>query len=130
MVEAFPADGSGPRYLIRDRDGIYGDYFHRRIKNMRINEVLIAPRSPWQNPYAERVIGSIRLEYLNHIVVLSEAHLRRVLRSYVNYYNASRPHISLDGDAPFSRTIEPPSIGHVVAIPQVGGLYHRYMRAA
>jgi len=130
IVEAFPADGSEPRYLLRDRDGIYGDYFRRRIKNMGIKQVLIAPRSPWQNPYAERVIGSIRRECLNHIILLSEAHLRRVLKSYVNYYNASRTHMSLDGDAPFSRTIEPPSQGRIVAIPQVGGLHHRYARAA
>ncbi len=130
IVEAFPADGSEPRYLLRDRDGIYGVLFHRRVKNMGIEQVLIAPRSPWQNPYAERVIGSIRRECLNHIIVLSEAHLRRVLKSYVSYYSASRPHMSLDGDAPFSRTVEPPSRGWVVAIPQVGGLHHRYMRAA
>ena len=130
VVEAFPADGNEPRYLIRDRDGIYGDYFRRRIKNMGIREVLIAPRSPWHNPYAERVIGSIRRECTNHIVVLSEAHLRRVLKSYVSYYNASRPHMSLVGDAPLSRKIEPPSLGRVVAIPQVGGLHHRYARAA
>ena len=97
---------------------------------MGIEQVLIAPRSPWQNPYAERVIGSIRRECVNHIIVLSEAHLRRILQGYVNYYNASRPHMSLDRDAPLSRTIEPPSIGLVVAIPQVGGLHHRYMRAA
>jgi transposase InsO family protein len=116
--------------LLRDRAGIYGDFFRRRVKNMGIREVLIAPRSPWQNPYAERVIGSIRREYTNHIIVLSEAHLRRMLKSYVNYYNASRPHMSLDGDAPFSRAVEPPSRGRVVAIPQVGGLHHRYMRAA
>jgi transposase InsO family protein len=130
IVEAFPADGNEPRYLLRDRDGIYGDYFRRRVKNIGIEQVLIAPRSPWQNPYAERVIGSIRRECLNHIIVLSAAHLRHVLKSYVNYYNASRPHMSLDGDTPFSRTIEPPSLGRVVAIPQVGGLHHRYARAA
>jgi len=97
---------------------------------MGIEQVLIAPRSPWQNPYAERVIGSIRRECLNHIIVLGEAHLRRILKGYIDYYGNSRPHMSLDGDAPFSRTIEPPSLGRVVAIPQVGGLHHRYMRAA
>ncbi len=130
IVEAFPGDGSEPKYLIRDRDGIYGDHFRRRIKNMGIKQVLIAPRSPWQNPYAERVIGSIRRECLNHIIVLSEAHLRRVLRSYVICYNASRLHMLPDGDAPLSRSIETPSRGRVVAIPQVGGLHHSYTRAA
>jgi transposase InsO family protein len=130
IVETFPADGSEPRYLLRDRDGIYGDYFHRRIKNMGIEQVLIAPRSPWQNPYAERVIGSILRECVNHIIVLSKAHLRRVQKSYVNYYNASRTHYSLDGNAPSPRLIEPPSLGRVVAIPRVGGLHQRYTRAA
>jgi transposase InsO family protein len=130
IVEAFPADGNEPRHLIRDRDGIYGDYFRRRIKHMVIEQVLIAPRSPWQNPYAERVIGSIRRDCLNHIIVLGGAHLRRIMKSYIDCYGNSRPHMSLDGDAPLPRKVEPPSLGRVVAIPQVGGLHHRCVRAA
>ena len=100
------------------------------MKNLGIKEVLIAPRSPWQNPYCERVIGSIRRECTNHVIVLSEAHLRRILRNYMDYYNASRPHSSLQGDAPTGREVEPPAAGKVVAMPQVGGLHHRYTRAA
>jgi transposase InsO family protein len=130
IVEAFPADGSEPRYLLRDRDGIYGDYFQQRVSNMGIRQILISPRSPWQNPYAERVIGSFRRECLNHVIVLSESHLRRVLRGYVAYYNDSPPHMSLSGNSPMGRDVEPPSKGQVVAIPQVGGLHHRYARAA
>jgi transposase InsO family protein len=130
VVEAFPADGSEPRYLLRDRDGIYGSYFQQRVSNMGIRQILISPRSPWQNPYAERVIGSFRRECLNHVIVLSESHLRRILHGYVAYYNDSRPHMSLSGNSPLGREVERPSRGRVTAIPQVGGLHHRYTRAA
>jgi transposase InsO family protein len=130
IVEAFPADGTEPRYLLRDRDGIYGDHFQSQVKKMGIRQILISPRSPWQNPYAERVIGSFRRECLNHVIVMSESHLRQILRSYVAYYNDSRPHNSLDGDSPMGRDVEPPFTGRVVAIPEVGGLHHRYTRAA
>ena len=130
IVEVFPADGTEPRYLLRDRDSIYGGYFRQRLKNMGIEEVLIAPRSPWQNPYCERVIGSIRRECTNHIIVRNEVHLRKILSKYMDYYNESRPHSSLEGDAPMGRAVEPPAKGRVVAIPQVGGLHHRYTRAA
>ena len=130
LVEAFPADGSEPKYLIRDRDSIYGGYFRHRLKNFGIREILISPRSPWQSPYVERVIGSIRRECLEHVIVLGESHLRRILRAYVAYDNASRPHRSLSGDAPICRTIEPPFRGNVISIPEVGGLHHRYARAA
>lgn len=129
VVEAFP-DDTAPRFLIRDRDGIYGNAFQHRIKSMGIERVLIAPRSPRQNPYAERVIGSIRRECLNHVIVLNERHLKRVLRSYLDYYMYSRTHLSLDRNAPIEREVEPPSCGRVVSIPQVGGLHHRYARAA
>ena len=129
IVEAFPYD-TAPRYLLRDRDGIYGSYLANRVGGMGIEEVLIAPRSPWQSPYVERMIGSIRRECLDHIFVISEAHLRRVLREYFAYYHDSRPHQSLDGNAPRPREIEPPSQGRIVAEPQVGGLHHRYRRAA
>src|SRR3989441_9943568 len=89
--EAFPGDGIEPRYLLRDRDGAYGDEFRWVVRAIGIREILIAPQSPWQNPYAERVIGSIRRECLDHLIVLSEDHLRRILREYVRYYNETRP---------------------------------------
>ena len=130
IVEAFPADGTEPRYLLRDRDSIYGDYFRHRVKGMGIREVLISPRSPWQNPYCERVIGSIRRECTNHVIARNEVHLLTLLRAYQVYYNDSRPHSSLEGDTPTGREVEPPAEGKVVAVPQVGGLHHRYTRAA
>jgi transposase InsO family protein len=129
IVEAFPYD-TAPRYLLRDRDRIYGSYFANRFRGMGIEEVLIAPRSPWQNPYCERLIGSTRRECLDHVLVINEAHLRRVLREYFAYYHESRPHQSLDGNAPRPREIELSSQGRIVAEPQVGGLHHRYRRAA
>jgi len=127
IVEAFPFEETPP-YLIRDRDGIYGNAFRERIQGIGINEVVTAPRSPWQNPYAERVIGSIRRECLDHMMVLSEVHLRRILTSYFQYYHESRPHQSLDRNAPDPRQIEPPGDGGIVSISQVGGLHHRYCR--
>jgi len=129
IVEAFPFDGA-PRFLIRDRDGIYGERFRERIANMGIEEVVIAPRSPWQNPYCERLVGSIRRECLDHVIVINERHLRRILASYFEYYHVARTHLSLDRNAPIERKAEPPSGGRVIAIPQVGGLHHRYCRAA
>ena len=129
VVDAFPYEAA-PRFLIRDRDGIYGDYFKKRIKGLGIDEVLIAPHSPWQNPYCERVIGSIRRECLDHVIVLNERHLLRVLTDYFKYYHDSRPHLSLDRNSPTPRCVEPSSGGEVVSIPQVGGLHHRYMRRA
>jgi len=129
VVEAFP-DDTAPRYMIRDRDGIYGHQFKNRIKHMGIEEVVTAPRSPWQNPYVERLIGSIRRECLNHVIVLNERHLRRILTSYFAYYHESRAHLSLECNAPVPRRIEHPSEGRVISIPQVGGLHHRYRRAA
>ncbi len=129
IVEAFPYD-EAPRLLIRDRDGIYGVGFHQRVKHMGIEEVVTAPRSPWQNPYVERLIGSIRRECLNHVIVLNEVHLRRILASYFEYYHESRAHLSLGRNAPVPRRVEHPSEGEVIAKPQVGGLHHRYRRAA
>jgi putative transposase len=130
IVEAFPYE-TASRYLLRDRDRIYGSYFANRVRGMGIEEVLIAPRSPWQSPYVERLIGSIRRENLDHILVINEGHLLRVLREYFAYYHDSRPHQSLNGNAPRPREIEPPSQGRiVVAEPRVGGLHHRYRRAA
>ena len=129
IIEAFPEDAT-PRYMIRDRDSIYGQQFKTRIKSMGIEEVLTAPRSPWQNPFVERLIGSIRRDCLNHVIVLNERHLRRILSSYFEYYHGSRTHLSLDRNSPVVREVEPPERGSVVAIPQVGGLHHRYRRAA
>ena len=129
VVEAFPYD-EAPRFMIRDRDGIYGHDFCERVKHMGIEEVVAAPRSPWQNPFVERVIGSIRRDCLDHLIVFNEAHLRRILTRYLTYYHESRTHLSLGRNAPIPRTVEPPEYGEVIAISQVGGLHHRYTRAA
>jgi transposase InsO family protein len=131
LIEAFP-DDTAPTYLLRDRDGIYGQAFSRRVERMGIREVRIAPHAPWQNPFVERVIGSIRRECLDHIVVLSERHLRRLLHTYLAYYNTVRPHQALEQNSPRPRprTVHPSTLGRVVAIPQVGGLHHLYQRAA
>ncbi len=129
IVEAFPW-GEAPRFMIRDRDGIYGVDFRERVKHMGIEEVVITYRSPWQSPYVERLIGSIRRECLNHVIVFNEAHLIRILTAYFAYYHESRPHLSLERNAPVPRQVEPPSKGRIIAIPQVGGLHRRYTRAA
>ena len=129
IVEAFP-DDTAPRFLLRDRDGIYGSVFQQRVRNMGIEEVPIAPRSPWQNPYVERLIGSIRRDCVNHVIVLNERHLRRILCGYFQYYNQSRTHLSLDRNSPLQREVDPPENGKVVAVPQVGGLHHLYRRVA
>ncbi len=129
ITEAFPWD-EAPRYILRDRDGIYGEEFTARVKAMTIEEVLTAPRSPWQNPYVERLIGSIRRECLGHVIVLGEEHLRRILRSYLAYYHEDRIHQSLDQRPPNGREVEPVERGPVVSLPRVGGLHHRYTRAA
>jgi transposase InsO family protein len=129
VTEAFPWD-TAPRYLLRDRDASYGSEFCKRVDAMRIIEVLTAPRSPWQNAYVERVIGSIRRECLDYIVIFNERHLRRVLSSYVDYYHRTRTHLSLDKDCPDPRPVMPPRKGKVLAIPQVNGLHHRYERLA
>lgn len=104
--------------------------FARRVTGLGMSEILIAPRAPWQNPFAERLIGSIRRECLDHVIVINERHLRRLLRSYLAYYNATRPHQSLHNDSPYPRGVQTPVGGRIVAIPQVSGLHHRYQRAA
>ncbi|MGB5773831.1 MAG: integrase core domain-containing protein, partial [Sedimenticolaceae bacterium] len=129
IVEAFPFD-TPPRYLVRDRDRNYGDAVQRRIKSLAREGVLTAPRSPWQNPFVERVIGSIRRECLDHVIVLNERHLRRILREYFGYYHTCRTHLSLSKDSPQPRTVEPPDLGKVSAFPFVGGIHHRYGRLA
>ena len=119
-----------PRHMIRDRDQVYGERFSRQARLLDIREAVIAPRSPWQNAYAERVIGSIRRECLDHVVVVGERHLLGILSKYVDYYNGTRTHLSLAKDAPESRSVQPPSQGRVVEVPRVGGLHHEYLRRA
>jgi transposase InsO family protein len=129
IVEAFPWEET-PRYLLRDRDSIYGGAFQQRMRNMGIEEVTIAPRSPWQNPYAERLIGSIRRECLNDVIVLHEQHLTRVLHSYVAYYHPWRTHRSLEMDTPLTRRVQGPELGSVHKVAEVGGMHHHYERRA
>jgi hypothetical protein len=129
IVEAFP-EYSAPRYLLRDRDAVYSDLFRRRTKGLGVHEVLIAARWPWQNPYAERMIGTIRRDLLDHVIVLGDEHLRHLLRGYLAYYHGSRTHLSLAKDAPEPRPVEAPELGNVVALPEVRGLHHRYTRRA
>jgi transposase InsO family protein len=129
LREAFPFDQL-PRYLLRDRDAIFGNEFREQVRDMGICEVLSAPRSPWQRAYIERVIGSVRRECLDHVIVFHERSLRRILTSYFDYYHRSRTHLSLGKDSPEPRAIQPPEMGSVVVVPQVGGLHHRYERRA
>jgi putative transposase len=130
LLQACGLEEETPRYLIRDRDQVYGERFSRQAKTLDIREAVIAPRSPWQNAYAERVIGSIRRECLDHIVVIGERHLLGILSKYADYYNGTRTHLSLAKDAPESRSVQPPSQGRVMAMPRVGGLHHEYLRRA
>jgi transposase InsO family protein len=125
ITEAFPWS-EAPRYLIRDRDGIYGAAVTRRLRAMGIRDKPIAPGAPWQNPYAERLIGTLRRECVDHLIVLSEAHLRRILTKYAAYYNESRTHRSLNKDAPLHRAIQ--RLGAIASQPVLGGLHHQYCR--
>ena len=127
IVEAF-ADRDAPRYLIRDRDSVYGNEVRLRIASLHIEELLTAPQSPWQNPYVERLIGSIRRDCLNHFVILNARHLKSTLASYFAYYHGSRTHLGLDKQCPFPRQVS--SVGRIIEIPQLGGLHHRYERVA
>lgn len=129
VVDTSP-DDSAPSYLLRDRDSIYGHAFRQRVRGMGIYEVLTAPSSLRWNPVAERLIGAIRRECLDHILVLGEPHLRRLLTRYCAYYHRARTHLALQKDAPDGRPIERPEVGTVVQIPEVGGLHHRYVRRA
>ena len=125
ITEAFPW-AEAPRYLIRDRDQVYGTLVTRRLRAMGIRDKPIAPGSPWQNGFAERLIGSIRRECVDHIVVLGEAHLRQILMKYAAYYNELRTHRSLDKDAPIHRAIQ--HAGRLISVPVLGGLHHHYCR--
>ena len=127
IIEAFPWD-TAPKYLIRDRDGIYGNVFRERLKNMGIHEILTSPKSPWQNGYAERLIGSIRRDCLDHVIVMNEHHLRGILKNYFAYYHQDRIHLGLKKDTPVVRAIQSkPTEGKLIKLPRVGGLHHRYM---
>ena len=126
ITEAFPWD-EAPGYMIRDRDRIYGAVVTRRLRAMGIQDKPIAPASPWQNGFVERLIGSsIRRECVDHIIVLGETHLRRILKSYARYYNETRTHLALDEDAPLSRTVK--RAGRILCRPVLGGLHHEYIR--
>ena len=134
LFEAVSTDlnlvSDAPRYLLRGPDRIYGTAFRKRVLGLGIQEVLTAARSPWQNPYVERVIGSIRRECLDHVVILSERHLRRLLSDYFDYYHRWRTHYALEMDAPAGRATQDSELGEVVEFPEVGGLHHRYERRA
>jgi transposase InsO family protein len=125
LTEAYGWE-EGPCYLVRDRDSVYGKVFTRRLRAMGIRDRPTAPRSPWQNGYCERLIGSIRRECLDHILVFGERNLRHLLRAYADYYNRTRTHLSLDKDSPASRAIEP--FGRILPVAILGGLHHRYVR--
>jgi putative transposase len=129
MVEAVGFDAMLSR-VIRDRDGIYGKVFDARVGRLGLEQFRIAPRSPWQNGCAERFVGTLRRELLDHVIVLGERHLLRLVREHASYYNEDRPHMSLDRDAPVRRPVEPKACGRIVALPRVGGLHNRYSRVA
>jgi transposase InsO family protein len=129
IVNAFPWD-TAPKYLLRDRDGKYGEEFIHRTDSMGIEQVLISARSPWQNPYLERVIDSIRRECLDHTIIFNDRHLRRVLKEYFHYYHESRTHLGLEKDCPEPRPVESADSGMIQAEPMVGGLHRRYYRQA
>jgi transposase InsO family protein len=127
VVGACAFDPPG-RFLIRDNDKIYGTHFRDRVDGLGLDQVRIAFRSPWQNGFAERWIGSLRRDCLDHVIAIHERQLRRVVQSYVDYYHQDRTHLGLEKDAPEERQTETREMGKVVAIPRVGGLHYRYSR--
>lgn len=129
IVNAFPYD-TAPKCLLRERDSIYGSVFVQRVKGMGIEQKPITPRSPWQNPCVERLVGSIRRECLNRVIVLHERQLRQILESYYEYYHRGRPHRSLSHDSLIPQPLESPECGKAIEMPQVGGLHHHYLRQA
>jgi transposase InsO family protein len=129
LTEAFPFE-TPPRFLLRDRDGIYGADFVHRVAGLGMEEKLIAPRSPWQNPYVERLIGSLRRECLDHVIIFNERHLHRVMAEYLDYYHRHRTHLGLKRDCPVPRPIEEAGQGKIIELSLVGGLHHRYTRQA
>lgn len=129
VIEAVGLDGT-PKYLVRDRDRKFGTFFSRQIESVRLSEVLTAPASPWQNAYAERVIGTIRRECMDHTIILGERHLRRIVQRYVGHYNGVRTHMSLAKDPPRTRPVQLPHIGTIQTRRHCGGLHHEYYRQA
>ena len=129
IVEAFPFD-TAPQFLLRDGDGIYGDRVRRKINSLGLHEVVTAPASPWQNAYVERVIGSLRRELLDHVIILNERHLKRLLSTYLDYYHPWRTHRSLNQDAPDGRRVRSAELGQVAEFPAVQGLHHYYLPRA
>jgi len=129
LREAFPWEATA-RFLLHDRDAIFDVAFRRSVEACGLASVRTAPRAPWQSPYVERVIGSIRRECLDHVIVVNERHLRRLMQSYAAYYHRSRTHLALGKDTPAARPVETSGAGRVVALPEVGGLHHRYERHA
>jgi putative transposase len=127
IIQAFPG-GSEPQYLLRDRDSIYGSEFRERIRATGIEEIRTAPRSPWQNPFCERLIGSVRQDCLNHVIILGESHLRRIPARHFRYYHKYRTHLSFAKDAPEPRAIQETGRGRVIEVPEVGGLHHHCER--
>jgi len=126
IVEASPWD-TAPKYLLRDRDGIYGTVFQNRANNLGITEVKTAPQSPWQNPYCERIIGSIRRDCLNHLIVLNTNHLKSIITDYFEYYHQDRTHLGLEKETPSGRPTQvKPKNGKLIKFPRVGGLHNRY----
>jgi transposase InsO family protein len=129
LVEAFPWR-TAPKYLLRDRDAIYGSAFQRRVQSMGIEQVLSAPRSPWQNPFVERLIGTLRRDCLDHVIALNERQLKRIVARYLDYYHDWRTHLSLSMDAPNPRIVHAPHRGRVVEVAELGGMHHHYERLA
>jgi transposase InsO family protein len=129
IVEAIGFD-TGLVRLIRDRDRVYGSVFNARVNTLGMRQLETAPRAPWQNGYAERFVGTLRRENLDHVIVLGERHLLNLVRLHAAYYNEDRPHKALGRDAPVPRAVEPPSAGRILALPRVARLHHRYARAA
>jgi transposase InsO family protein len=129
LAEALPWD-SHVRFLIRDRDGVYGYEFRSRARSLGLRPAVTARASPWQNGYCERVIGTLRRECLDHVIAVNERQVQRVLDDYRRYYNRTRTHLSLKKDAPDGRAVASPALGRIVSMPEVGGLHHRYDRVA
>ncbi len=129
LREAWPAD-TAPRFLLRDRDGIYGPEFRRTVAAVRVEEVVTPPRAPWQNPFVERLTGTLRRDCLDHLLVWNERSLRRHLREYLAYYHAFRTHLALDKDTPVPRQVHAPGTGAIARVAHLGGLHHHYERRA
>jgi len=130
IVEALPWD-TAAQYLVHDRDGLFVNaIMGRRVASLGITDRRTAPRSPWQNPYVERLIGSIRRECLDHLIILNGRHLRRALAGYFTYDHRARTHLALHKDAPLTRPVQPPTMGRIVARAHLGGLHHQYERRA